>query len=489
MASRTNDMIRIQGMLLLVLACSMTIPLLLAIFYKESTSVKAFAEVAVFCAVLGGLIQAVLKPAHSKLKVRDGFFIVSVTWLLCSVIGAMPFFLSGGIPSLADAVFESCSGFSTTGASILNDIEALPRSLLFWRSFTHWLGGMGIIVIVMALLPVLGISGQIAANAETPGPTKDKLTARFSDTARGLYKIYVVFTLAEIILLLFGGMNLFDACIHTFGTIGTGGFSNYNNSIAHFQSPYIQIVLIIFMMIAGTNFNLFFLARRRGPYTLLKDEELRFYLTVIGSASLLIFICNGVYSHFADWGRTLLNAIFQVVSIITTTGFITDDYDLWPTFSKMLILCLLFFGGCSSSTSGGVKCVRILVCLKLLRRSFSLRVHPNRIAHITLNRSELPSDVVIKITNFLFTYIVVMFAGTLLLSLDNFDFISSFSAAATCIGNVGPGFNVVGPTQNFSVFSDFSKLVCSFLMIAGRLELITVFTLFSKYYWNSNKAK
>ena len=359
---------------------------------------------------------------------------------------------------------------------------------MFWRSFTHWLGGMGIIVFVMALMPVLGINGQIAANAETPGPTKDKLTARFSDTAKNLYKLYLVFTLVQVVLLCLGGMSVYDSFLHTFGSLGTGGFSNYNDSVGHFNT-YIQIVILIFMILAGMNFNLFFVLQRKGLRKFLHDDELRFYLAVIGIASTAIFICNQVNSNFKDTARSLLDSFFQVVSILTTTGYMTDDYDLWPTFSRMILFCLFFFGGCSSSTSGGIKCVRVLVCLKLVRRSVSLRLHPNRIAPITLNESEVPSEVIINITNFVFTYIAVIFAGMFLISVDNLDFMSTFSAVATCVGNIGPGFNLVGPTCNFSVLSDFSTVICSLLMLVGRLELITVLALFSKYYWNSNKTK
>ncbi len=489
MSSRLQNAIRIQGALLLVLSASMLPPLILAVAYHEKSSVGAFTAVSALCLLCGLFIRQFFRPSHEKMKVRDGFLVVSISWLLCSIIGAMPFCLSGAIPSAADAFFESCSGFSTTGSSVLTDVEVLPKSVLFWRSFTHWLGGMGIVVFVMALLPVLGISGQIAANAETPGPTKDKLTAHFSDTARNLYLLYLLFTLAEVLLLKFGGMSFLDAFIHSFGTIGTGGLSNYNDSVGHFDSPYIQIVILLFMILAGTNFNLLYMAKKRGMDVLLHDEETRFYLAVIGIATLLVFAANQIFSHFQQPLRSLLDSAFQVVSIITTTGYATADYDVWPTFSKMVILCLFFFGGSSSSTSGGIKCVRVLVCLKLIRRSFSLRLHPNRIVPITLNDAELPTDVIIKITNFVLTYIVVIFVGTLLLSVDNLDFISSFSAAATCVGNIGPGFNLLGPTCNFSILSDFSTVVCAFLMLAGRLELITVFALFSKYYWNPNKTK
>ena len=490
MNGKHKDFVRIQGAVLLVLAAAMVIPFILALYYREKTSAAAFGWVICFCILAGVLIRIFFKPSMEKFKSRDGFFVVSLTWLVCSLAGAAPFIISGAIPGFADALFESCSGFSTTGASILSDIESLPKSILFWRSFTHWLGGMGIIVFVMALLPVLGISGQMVAYAETPGPIKDKVTARFADTAKGLYKLYLGLTAAEVILLKFGGMSWYDAFIHTFGTVGTGGFSNYNTSVAHFTSPYIQIVIIVFMVLAGINFNLYYvgISQRHGLKSIFRDDETRFYLTAMAVATGAIFVYNNIMDGFKNVGGTMLNAAFQVASITTTTGYATDDFDLWPTFSKMVIFAMFFFGGCSGSTGGGIKCVRMLVCLKLLRRSFSLKIHPNRVIPLSLNGKELSSDVIIKITNFVFMYAAVLFAGTMLLALDNMDFVSTLSAAASCLGNIGPGFNLVGPTMNYSGLTDFSKYICSFLMIAGRLELFTVFTLFTRHYWNSNRV-
>ena len=358
-----KNFIRIQGAIFLLMAASLLIPLFLAFYYDEDSCKFAFLLVSGSCALAGIIIRLGVKPADAKFKVRDGFLIVSTAWLVCSVIGALPFLISGAISSAADAFFESCSGFSTTGASILTDVEVLPKSIMFWRSFTHWLGGMGIIVFVMALMPVLGINGQIAANAETPGPTKDKLTARFSDTAKNLYKLYLVFTLVQVFLLCLGGMSVYDSFLHTFGSLGTGGFSNYNDSVGHFNT-YIQIVILIFMILAGMNFNLFFVLQRKGLRKFLHDDELRFYLAVIGIASTAIFICNQVNSNFKDTARSLLDSFFQVVSILTTTGYVTDDYDLWPTFSRMILFCLFFFNlgrhqmrSCSGlSEAGAQKC-------------------------------------------------------------------------------------------------------------------------------------
>ena len=488
MSNRLRDVITIEGAILNVMAISMAVPCIIALYCEEKAAFSAFAAVMCFCFMISLFIRFFIKPSPEKLKPRDGFLVVSIGWLLASLTGALPMFLSGAIPDYIDAFFEACSGFSTTGATILSDIEVLPRSVLFWRSFTHWLGGMGILVFVSALLPALGISGQLVANAETPGPTKGKLTAKFSDTAKDLYLIYIGMTLIETILLRICGLSWYDSLLHTFGTVGTGGFSNYNASVSYFENPAAEWIIILFMFLAGLNFNLFYLAIKDGIRKIIRDEEARFYLFITGGASLLIFSCLLFYNHFTDAADTFRNAVFQVVSILTTTGFMTDDYDLWPTFAKMVLFSLFFIGGCSSSTGGGIKCVRILVAMKLVRRGISIKLHPRRIAKVRLNEKDLGNDVTIHITNFIFAYLLVLAVGFLLLSINGFDFISSFSAAATCLGNIGPGFHIFGPTMNFSVMSQFSKLVCSFLMLLGRLELFTMLVLFSKHYWNSNKS-
>ena len=491
MSYRLRDLITIQGYILVLMSGIMLIPCCIAFYFGEDTAASAFSLTFLGCLTFGASILKYWKPSPVRLKERDGFLMVSVSWLVVSVAGAIPFYAAGAVPTFIDAFFESCSGFSTTGASIIPDVEILPKSILFWRSSTHWLGGMGILVFIMALVPSLGISGQNVANAETPGPTESKLTARFSDTARDLYIIYIGMTVIETVLLVMGGLSLFDALIHTFGSMGTGGFSSYNDSIGHFNSSYVEWVIIIFMFLSGVNFNLFFLTGRHGLHILLKDDEFQFYTGIIGVFTGLIFLCRsftGGFAGFAALGEIFRDTLFQVATIITTTGFITADYDLWPTFAKMLLLILFFVGGCAASTGGGVKCVRILVAIKLVSRGISLKLHPRRIANVTLNRRELNNDVVINITNFIFTYMLVLCCGFLLISLNGFDFISSFSAAATCLGNIGPGFGLFGPSMNFSIMSGFSKFVCSILMLMGRLELFTVLVLLSRHFWNPNKC-
>ena len=462
MLGKFNDLVRLQSSLLLALSAAMTLPLVLALAYNEHAALVAFSMVIVACALLGGAIRIFLKPVSRSLKLRDGFFVVTLSWLFCSFLGCLPFLFSGAIPSFADAFFEACSGFSTTGASVISNPEALPRSILLWRSLTGWLGGLGIILIVLPFL---------------------------YDTPKKLCKIYLIFTFAEALLLKLGGMSLYDALIHTFGTVSTCGFSDYNDGITHFDGIYIRLIILVFMLLAGMSLNLFALAKKRGFSYLAKDEELRFFVIITGVSALLVFGVNIFYRQFSDVASTFLDSVFQVISIITTTGYTTVNYDMWPTFARMILLCLFFFGGCLFSVSGGVKCVRILICFKLIKRSLSLRIHPNRIAPVTLSEAELPTDTVIKVTGFIFTYIAVIFAGTLLLAINNFDFMTTFSAAAACLGNIGHGFGMVAPAFDFSLFSDFSKYICSFLMIAGRLELFTVFILFSKYYWNPNKTR
>lgn len=483
-----NGIIRMIGILLLVLGLCLIPSLIVAFVFHEMLAFRCFVFTIIPCFAIGFILIKSFRPSLIKLKARDGFLIVSLCWLVASLIGAFPFWVSGAIPSYIDAFFETCSGFSTTGSSILTDIESLPKSMLFWRSFTHWLGGMGIIVFAMALLPSIGVGGQLIASAETPGPTLDKVAPRFSDTARRLYLVYLFFTLLETLLLLLGGMNLYDSLVHTFGTVGTGGFSSYGNSVAHFDSPYLQWVITIFMMLCGINFNLYFILARRGLKSMMRDSELKLYLLIILAVSALIAInlfATGVYRDIEEGIRT---SAFQVVSIITTTGYATADYDIWPTFSKMLIFLLMLVGACSSSTGGGVKVIRVLISLKLIRRGVSLKLHPRRVVTVTLGGKEVPQEVSTNIANFVFFYIFVVFTGSFIISFNGFDLMTTISSVITCLGNIGPGFSQIGPVMNFSVFSGFSKLILSLLMIAGRLELFTFFMLFSPHYWNSNKS-
>lgn len=480
--------VKMMGVLLVVIGLCFSLPIVVALIYGEYFEAKCFAAVMIPSLLAGVILFKVFNPADLKTKARDGYIIVTLCWLVASFIGALPLFISGAIPKLVDAFFEICSGFSTTGASIIPNVELMPKSVLIWRSFTHWLGGMGIIVFAAALIPSIGIGGQVVASAETPGPVLTKISARFSDTAKNLYTIYVVFTLVEMVLLMLGGMNLFDSAIHSFGTAGTGGFSDYANSVGHFTSPYIQWVIIIFMILCGINFNLYFYILKGKVKDFFKDEELRLYLGVIATFTILITINLMTQGDYVNPIKCFRDSAFQVSSIITTTGYATADYDVWPTFSKILIMLIMISGACSSSTGGGVKFIRILVAIKFVKRGFFMKLHPNRVGDITVDGRGVSQSVITNIVNFIFFYVAVLMAGTLIISFDGNDIVTNFSAVLTCLSNVGPGFNLVGPTMNFSLFSDFSTFVLSLLMIAGRLELFTFFMIFSRHYWNSNRV-
>ena len=484
-----SSVVRIMSFLFIVLGFSMIPALLVAFIYDEEKSIVAFIITIVHCIGVGTVFGKIFNLTDlKKVKARDGFLIVALCWLTSSAVGALPFVMSNAIPSYVDAFFESCSGFSTTGSTILTDVESLPKSMLFWRSFTHWLGGMGMIIFATALMPSIGIKGKILANAESSGPVRDKVAPRFADSSRSLCLLYTLFTIIEFILLLLGGMNIFDTFIHVFGTIGTGGFSCYNDGIAHFTSNYIHWIIIIFMLLSGINFNLYFVLLKKGIKAMLKDSELKLYLSIIGIVTLLLFSNSITISAEQNLGQTFTDCLFHVVSIVSTTGYTTCDYELWSTFGKMLLFLMMLIGACSASAGGGVKVIRVLVALKMVRRGVSLKLHPNQFVPVTIANRALPQEVVTNIANFIFLYIAVIFGGSLLISFNGFDLMTTISSVVTCVGNVGPGFSLIGPSMNFSIFSDGSKFVLSLLMIAGRLELFTFFLLFSPHYWNANKV-
>ncbi len=479
-----NSICRIVGLVLMVISVSMLPSIFVCIIYDGSDVYMPFIYTMVITFVLGLSLAKFFVIDTLRLKMRDGFFIVSLCWIVACFVGAVPFMVTDSIPRLADAFFESCSGFSTTGSSILSDIEALPKGIAFWRSFTHWIGGLGILIITIALMPSLGIGGQNIAVSETPGPTLDKVTPKMSDTAKTLVVIYMLFTVLETILLMLGDMNLYDALIHTFGTVGTGGFSNYNNSIAHFDSSYIKMILTAFMVLCGVNFNLLYFSVKRGPRMFLEDSEFKLYLFFYGVIGLFLFVAlliSRTYTSFAD---AAVDSAFQTASILTTTGFVSADYETWPMVCQMAILLLMFMGGCSSSTSGGIKIVRIYVILQLIRRGVATRLHPNVVESIRLNGKTMPSDTVSAIANHMFLYIALVFAGAFIISFENADLMTCFSSVITCLGNIGPGFGAVGPVENFGGLTDLSKYLLSFYMIAGRLELYTLFILLTPKFWN-----
>ena len=415
---------------------------------------------------------------------REGYLIVSLGWISMALFGAIPFIVYGAIPDYTNAFFETMSGFTTTGATILQDIEAIPPGLLFWRSLTQWLGGMGIIVLSIAILPLLGIGGMQLFAAEVPGVTKDKIHPRVKETAKRLWGIYVILTGAETILLMVGGLNFFDAINHAFTTMATGGFSTKNASIAYYTSPFVQYVFVIFMFFAGTNFTLHYLALHRNFNFLKRDTEFKFYLGFIIAATLFVLFVHLPKINF-HWEEAFRQSIFHVVSLTTTTGYVASDYENWAPFSRMIFFALLFIGGCAGSTGGGIKFVRHILLFKNSVLELKRLIHPRAIIPVRFNQKPVDSEIISNVQAFFIFYIMIFILSSIVLSLFGLDFITSAGAAATCLGNVGPGIGAVGPVNNFAQLPDLVKWILSLLMLLGRLELFTVLIIFSPFYWKS----
>lgn len=435
-------------------------------------------------ALVGALLNWLTRKQANEINKRDGYIVVSLGWIAMSIFGALPFVLHGSIPSYTDAFFETMSGFTTTGASILNDIESLPHGLLFWRSITQWLGGMGIIVLSLAILPILGIGGMQLYVAEVPGPTKDKIHPRVRDTAKRLWGIYFILTAVEIALLLVGGMNLFDAICHGFTTMATGGFSTKQASIAYYNSPFIDYVIIIFMFLAGTNFVLHYHWLHRKFNLVWKNDEFKFYTQVVVIISLVITV-GLIFIQYAGIEKSFRDALFQVVSIVTTTGYVTADYELWGPFFKIIFFLLLFVGGCAGSTGGSVKIVRYLLLIKNSLLELKRLIHPRAVIPVRFNDNSVPNDIISNILAFFLFYMSIFVMGTIVMSLLGLDFQTAMGSVATSLGNVGPAIGSVGPSSNFAHIPDIGKWVLSFLMLMGRLELFTVLIIFSPTFYKS----
>ena len=454
---------------------------IVALIYKEKSGVYLLITV-VIC-LLPGLLRLLFKPKKKTIYAKEGFVIVALSWLLLSIFGALPFRISGYIPHMVNAVFETASGFTTTGASILTDVEALPHCLLFWRSFTHWVGGMGVLVFLIAVLPMTGNgSDMFLMKAESPGPSIKKILPKVKNTASMLYYLYVAITVLEICFLLAGRMPLFDTLIITFGTAGTGGFGCLNSSLGSYTT-YQQVVVTVFMIMFGVNFSVYFLIYKRKFKDILKMSEVLVYLGII--AFSIITISFNIAPLYANRGTAVKDAAFQVGSIITTTGFSTTDFDLWPTFSKTLLVLLMFIGACAGSTGGGLKVSRVVILWKTVVKELDYVVHPNNVRKVRVDGKQLEHVVLRAVNVFLAAYIVVFVVSLLLISLDNFDLTTNFTAVAATLNNIGPGLAGVGPTSNFSAYSYFSKLVLTFDMIAGRLELFPVLVLFARSTWRN----
>ena len=468
----------ILGCVLKFESAFLVLPALVGLIYREHASVSYLA-VAVLCLILGVLLTH-KKPRSTNLYTREGFVAVALSWIIMSIFGAIPFVLTGDIPFYVDALFETISGFTTTGSSILTDVESISKASLFWRSFSHWIGGMGVFVFIMAILPMMGGSTMNLMKAESPGPSVSKLVPHVKDTAKILYGRYIAITICEATILRALGMPLFDSLTTTFGTVGTGGFGIRNDSIAGY-SPAIQITITVFMILSGINYTAYFYILTGKIKELFKIEEVRWYLAIIfGSVAVITWNVRSLYPTFSE---TLRHAFFQVGSIITTTGYATTDFGLWPALSKTLLVTLMFIGACAGSTSGGIKVSRILILLKTIRKELSLIIHPRQVKKIRMDGHPVDHETLRSANVFLVVYFVLLLTSMLLISVDEFDFSTNFTSVVTVLNNIGPGLNLVGPTQNFSIFSPFSKFVLMFDMLAGRLELFPMMILLMPSTW------
>ncbi len=449
--------------------------------------------------IIGALLFFLNKPNSTNIQKKDGYLIVTLGWLILSFTGMLPYLFSGTIPAISDAFFETISGYSTTGSSILLDIESMPKGILFWRSATHWIGGMGIIVLTVAILPLLGIGGMQLFMAEAPGPSTDKLHPRITDTAKRLYLIYVTLTLAQFLLLKVAGMTWFDAINHAMATMSTGGFSTKNNSVAFYNNlPFVQYIILIFMLIAGTNFVLTYFALKGKIRRVFESEEFKYYFFgIIGVSSIIAIIIiffqdsnlQTTITHPMVFGKVesaIRHSLFMVTSVVTTTGFVTADFTMWNFFATGIFFALFFTGGSAGSTSGGVKIVRHVVMLKNSFLEFKKALHPNAIVPVRLDGKTIPQTIVFNILSFFIIYMLIFVLASVILTLMGLDFLSALGAAASSLGNIGPAIGSVSPVNSYAHLTDVAKWFCSFLMLIGRLELFTVLILFTPFFWRKN---
>jgi trk system potassium uptake protein TrkH len=468
-------------------------------YYFEEDAKLGILSAGIITISIGLLLYFFNNPKSTNIQKKEGYLIVTLGWLTLSITGMLPYLLTGAIPNLTDAFFETLSGYSTTGSSILTDIESLPKGILFWRSATHWIGGMGIIVLTIAILPLLGIGGMQLFMAEAPGPSTDKLHPRISDTAKRLWLIYVVLTFSEFFLLKFAGMTWFDAINHAMATMSTGGFSTKNASLAHYNSmPIVQYIVIFFMFIAGTNFVLSYFAMKGKVYKIFQSEEFKYYffgtiiLTTIVSILILFYQDPNLVTtvdHPMVYGKVesaIRHALFQITSVITTTGFVTADFTMWSFFATAIFFSLFFVGGSAGSTSGGVKIVRHIVMLKSSFLEFKKAIHPNAIIPVRYDNKTVSQTIVFNIISFFIIYMCIFIVSSVILTFFGLDFMSALGAAASSLGNIGPAIGSVSPVDNYAHLSNGAKWFCTFLMLIGRLELFTVLILFSPFFWRKN---
>lgn len=462
-------------------AFCMILPIITAACFRE-VQIWDFVITAIVAFVLSIIISRA-KPTNPTFSTREGFVSVGAGWIAMSLVGALPFVIDGCIPDYIDALFEVISGFTTTGATILSDVEVLPKSMLMWRSFTHWLGGMGVLMFILALLPMAGKNDMHIVRAESPGPTAGKFVSKAKDSASILYKIYIVITLVEVVLLCLGGMSLFESLIISLGTVGTGGFGCVNDSCGSY-SVYQQVVITVFMLLCGTNFNVYFLLIKKKFKDAFNSEEVKIFYGIVIIAT--VAITANIAHSYGSLRMALKDAAFQVASIITTTGYSTVDFDLWPTFSKTILVVIMFCGACAGSTGGGIKVSRIAMAFKTIGTELTAMIHPRNVKKIKFEGKTVDPDVLRSVNTYIMTFVMVFVVSLLIVSLDKYDFQSTFTAITATFNNIGPGIGAVGPMCNYGGFSHLSKLVMSFDMLAGRLELFPMLLLFNIRTWKKS---
>lgn len=489
-----RSVLYVIGRIFIILGLLMILPLFVSVYYTlsgfDEASYMSFI-IPIVLLIVSGILLKLFKPRQIRILAREGFVICGVSWILISLFGALPFVISGCIPNFVDAFFETASGFTTTGATILKEIHSLPKSILFWRSFTHWIGGMGILSFMIAVVPKSKGNSMYIMKAEVPGPKAGKVSAKISKSARILYIIYFVMTILEILFLFIGGritgdnIRFYDSVVTAFSTAGTGGFSVLNNSILGYESSFVEWTVIIFMFLFGVNFNLYFFLITRNFKSIFKDEEFRAY--VIINVLSVFFITMNIVSLYDNIGAAVRDSFFAVNTVMSTTGFCTADFNTWPTFSKMLLVILMFVGCSAGSTGGGIKVARIVLYFKQAVRDFKQMLRPNNVLCVRMNGRLVEDNIMKGVNSYLLAYVIILFLSVILISLNGFDTATSFTSVITCINNVGPGLEMVGPVGNYSGFSAFSKIVLIIDMLAGRLELFPILLLFVPNTWRKVK--
>ena len=472
--------LRILGSVIKYELLILLIPLVIAFYYGDGDAFAFLITIITMAPI--GFFLCKIKCKKNEIYTKEGFLTVGLSWIIISIIGAIPFVISGAIPSFVDAFFETVSGFTTTGATILKEVESLPRGILFWRSFTHWVGGMGILIFILALVPSLGSNTIHLLKAESPGPNPGKIVPKIKQTAMYLYIIYFVLTVIEVIMLKFAGLSMFDAVLHAVGTAGTGGFSNMNTSVGAFNNPSVEWIITIFMLLFGVNFALFFQLIKGNIKEFFKSEEFKYYFLMILVSIVLISI-NILNFNNGNISESVRQSSFQVASVITTTGYATVDFNLWPTFSKFILIMLMFVGAMAGSTGGGIKTIRIVIMFKAIKREINKILHPKRVQRVKIDGKIVDEGIISGVFIFIGAYIVISLIAIFIVALDGFDLVTTSTSVIATISNIGPGLELVGPMGNFSIFSNLSKLVLSFCMLAGRLEIYPMLIIFSSSIW------